>query len=293
MKQTELRPFQTQPRLRLTTFAGLVGVSGILACAQPLFLRTTWPAMATIQFRKIDESSGLVRSRQYPGVFWTHNDSGKSDLFAINLEGELIARIRVRGADNRDWEDIALDDTGHLYIGDIGDNFRRRPHRTIYKVREPDPHADPLPPATVVSRMDYQFADRKRDAESLFLFNGDIHIISKEHIQRTTLFRLEPADDGSLTPVPVCALPIGTATGADVSQDGRRLAVCGYGKLWVFELPDDLARLQDAKPKRVTFPSHYQTEACAFDGEDVIITAESREIWRVTADDIKKEREFP
>src|SRR5262245_17431928 len=59
---------------------------------------------------KITESSGVVASRHYTNVFWTHNDGGKSDtLFAISREGKTLAEFRVAGANFDDWEDIAAD----------------------------------------------------------------------------------------------------------------------------------------------------------------------------------------
>jgi len=33
---------------------------------------------ATIDSDEIVESSGIIKSKKYPGVFWTHNDSGDS-----------------------------------------------------------------------------------------------------------------------------------------------------------------------------------------------------------------------
>ena len=59
--------------------------------------------------RAIGESSGVAVSRTYPGVLWTHNDSGDDAvLYAIDMAGNLIGRFPVSGARNRDWEDIDL-----------------------------------------------------------------------------------------------------------------------------------------------------------------------------------------
>ena len=37
-----------------------------------------------------------------------------------------------------DWEDIAIDDAGHLFIGDIGNNDARRDELAVYQIDEPD-----------------------------------------------------------------------------------------------------------------------------------------------------------
>ena len=56
---------------------------------------------------------------------------------------ELLAEYHVEGAANFDWESLAIDGEGRLYIGDVGNNIfpgglRRR---VIYRVPEPDPRA--------------------------------------------------------------------------------------------------------------------------------------------------------
>src|SRR2546430_15901349 len=77
--------------------------------------------VARISDLRIKESSGVVASRRYTNVYWTHNDGGgpkKQVLYAIDREGNTRAFFSVIGATLHDWEDIAIDDGGHIYIGD-------------------------------------------------------------------------------------------------------------------------------------------------------------------------------
>jgi hypothetical protein len=253
-----------------------------------------WPCAARIKSGAIKESSGLVASRRYPGVFWTHNDSGNGpDLFAIRADGSVLRRFRIHGIENVDWEDIAIDDAGHLYVGDIGDNFGRHESRTIYKIDEPDPMAEKKIVPAGVEAITFRYADNRSDCEALFHHGGRLYVITKHFFGSATLFRVGEAADGGATLEAVCRLPLSAVTAADVSADGKRLAVLGYGYLAVFDIGGDLANLAKTTPKKVTFPAQYQTEACAFDGEDLLITAESREIWRVRAEDIEKQRSLP
>src|SRR3954470_12775279 len=70
----------------------------------------------------IREASGIVASRRHPGIFWVHNDSGNPPaLYAIRRDGALVRAYRV-GVPNVDWEDIAADGEGHLFLGDTGNN---------------------------------------------------------------------------------------------------------------------------------------------------------------------------
>src|SRR3954471_13095062 len=87
----------------------------------------------------IRETSGIVASRRHPGIFWAHNDSGNPPaLFAVRRDGTLVREYAVN-VPNIDWEDIATDDDGHLYLGEIGNNGRRLPFRAIYPLPRPAP----------------------------------------------------------------------------------------------------------------------------------------------------------
>lgn len=239
------------------------------------------------------ECSGLVASRTHADVFWTHNDSGnKAEIFAVRRDGTILARVAIAGANNQDWEDIAIDGHGRLFIGDIGDNWGRFPERRIYEVPEPDPFhppSEPVPPAAVWT---FSWPDRRYNCEALFVHADAIYVITKSRRELPTLFRLDRSSDNTLTPTRVCTLPAAFVTAADVSADGRCLALCSYGRAWVMPLPADLANLQDAEPKVVVFPFDPQVEALAFDGADVLIAAESREIWRIRAEDFEAGRRF-
>src|SRR5262245_4079551 len=69
--------------------------------------------LARMSDQRIEESSGVVASRRYTDVFWTHNDGGgpkKQVLYAIDREGNTRAFFSVADVTLHDWEDIAIDD---------------------------------------------------------------------------------------------------------------------------------------------------------------------------------------
>src|SRR5437868_4283876 len=89
---------------------------------------------------EIREASGIAMSRRNPGVMWGHTDDAPSILYAIDSTGAVNGRVRVRGLDEVDWEDVAVAPCGNqscVFIADIGDNLHRRGKRTIYRVVEP------------------------------------------------------------------------------------------------------------------------------------------------------------
>lgn len=104
----------------------------------------------------INESSGLVKSRRLDGVFWTHNDSGdRPRIFAVTREGRSIGAVEILKARNVDWEDIAIDDVGFLYLCDIGNNRNRRTDLIVYRVPEVNPKR--IRTANVAARFPFRY----------------------------------------------------------------------------------------------------------------------------------------
>src|SRR6266581_4201638 len=170
----------------------LTAFSCDLACdADPYASREVAQGVLQIGFIKhprIKESSGIVASRQYAGVFWTHNDhnSRAPVLFGITREGKSLAEFRVVGANIIDWEDIAIDDAGHIYVGDIGNNEAKRTELVVYRVNEPDPKS-PETRIKVKQTFRLRFPKQPFDCESLFVYREFGYVISK-------VFNNQPAE---------------------------------------------------------------------------------------------------
>src|SRR3712207_6066840 len=88
--------------------------------------------------KDLTEASGLIASRAHPGILWTHNDGGDGVLFAIRADGSTVGTINV-DAKFRDFEDIAADASGNLYLADSGNNDANRKFMEIHRIAEPDP----------------------------------------------------------------------------------------------------------------------------------------------------------
>jgi hypothetical protein len=193
---------------------------------------------------EVRETSGLAESRRHPGLLWTHNDSGGDPaLFAVDTTGALRGRVRVAGAENKDWEDLAVGPcpTGEcLYVGDIGDNDDQRKDVEVYRVPEPAPGDVVTAPA---ERITLRFPDEPQDAEALFVLpSGDLFLVTKGRRKPVALYRA-PAPlptGGMVTLERVTALDRGEekrlnqVTGAGVTPDGRWVAVRTYSSLHLF-----------------------------------------------------------
>src|SRR6185437_9586036 len=138
--------------------------------------------------------------------------------------------------------DIATDDQGHLYLGDIGNNDGRLPIRTVYRLDEPDPSRVPDGPLRLTLATHYRFPRGGRfDAEGLFLDRGRAVVVAKTFDGREAELYALPLDPPApllrpALPKLVGRLPGFTrpATGAELSAEGR-LAVCSVDEARVYE----------------------------------------------------------
>lgn len=251
-----------------------------------------------IDAEQIAESSGLVRSRTHEGVFWTHNDSGdRARIFAIDRRGHLLAEFAVAGAANVDWEDIAIDDSRHLYLGDFGNNRGDRRDLVVYRIPEPDPAA-PERSVRVDRALRFRYADqtefpdpeRDVDAEALLWCDGALYVFTKHRRDtRTVLYRLPdaPSDqERALEPIGEIELGgepnelTGNTSAADLSADGRFVALLTYQALFVFErrgphpLPSGPVARIALDPRRTQ-----QVESVAWDVDALVIGNEQRRLF--------------
>jgi len=264
------------------TTAVLLALAGCIFGADPEPLER----LGTLASPALREVSGIVRSRRYEGIFWVHNDSGNApELFAVRRDGSLVQSFRV-AVPNLDWEDIATDDAGHLYIGEIGNNNNLLPLRAIYRVDEPDPkepHEAPLP---VTLSTFYRFPKNGRfDAESLILLDGRAVVVAKTFDEREAELYAIPLDPPAPLLRPALPARLGTlpefrepVTGADLSPDGRLLAVCSSQVTRVYRRNADggWSLVGQFRYKADSF------EAICWDGTDLILATEGRGIYRAS-----------
>ncbi len=231
-----------------------------------------------IRAPEIPESSGIVASRKYPGVFWTHNDSGNApEIFAIDRTGKLLATFPVQ-ATNRDWEDIAIDDTGHLYLSETGNNNRASQEIAIHQIDEPDPavlQADKIP-LTATWRMGYP--DKPFDCESLFVWQDYGYVISKHRdgkfagLYRTTL---KPRTTVEVLEK-IGELPLQMpCTGADVSADGKFVVVQSVFGPYLFQIDGDPQKMLKAHPTHAEYFDIHMEGVC-FVPDGILSTSEAR-----------------
>lgn len=318
---------RTTARLFLLTAAALAGVLGVAAwfwferslaqtsagdnsAAPPPHLLEQ---VGTVP-DELHESSGVAVSRTQPGVLWSHNDSGDGPfVYAIDLSGRLLARIRLAGVDARDWEDMAAgpcppslrrapagSPMSCLYIGDIGDNREVRDVLTVHTIVEPligSLRADP--PSVEAHSFSFRYPDGSHDSEALAVLpNGDVVVLSKGRSGRIGAYGLSGANiadaiasgevltaehhgDLSIDADPGVARYV---TGAAISPDGVTMAVRTYNEVFFFEaLPaGDLAGLRWHNLQRSCFLNYAEPQGEAIDylDEDTLVLTSERGLLR-------------
>jgi len=248
--------------------------------------------VAKIQNPRLTESSGLVVSRKDPAIFWTHNDGGgkRQVLYAMTRQGQPIAEYRITGAVLEDWEDIAVDDAGHLFLADTGNNDAKPITIRVHQINEPDTKAATTGIAPVTRSWNLQYPAAPFDCESLIVWNGDGYLISKvSNNARATLYRFSLTNDAPLQTLALLGeirmdSPV---TGADISHDGNLLGLVAKNGAYVFSIRGDVTRALKGKPHQNKFKVD-QIEGCTFVPEGLLTTAETREIYLFTDEAFRK-----
>lgn len=240
--------------------------------------------LGRIDHKAITESSGLAASRKHPGVYWTHNDSGNGAfVFAITREGGFLAEYPVANVRNNDWEAIAADDEGHLFIADVGNNDLKRDRAIVYRLDEPDPAAAGPKGKGQALRVNQvwrlSYPGKPFDAESLFIHQGRGYVVSKLLSGKNAgLYRFDlAAAGGEATLEHVCDLPIRSpVTDASISPDGTRLAVLTVTGPNVFQVDGDVAKAAQLQPAHVTYfdPGDMNMEGVCFTDDGLLASTE-------------------
>ena len=235
---------------------------------------------------RIVESSGVIASRRYADVFWTHNDGGgpkKQVLYAIDRKSNTRASFSVIDVTLHDWEDIAIDDAGHLYIGDIGNNEAKRDALTVYEIDEPNPQAK-TGSVSPKRAWKLKFPGAPFDCESLFVWKDQGYVVSKVFDKaRAQIFRFPLKE----TNQPVTLELVATTkiespvTGGDISADGTLLGLVAKNGAYVFRIDGDVTRVSNTNPHYTRLKNEH-IEGCCFVPQGLLATSERRTIFLFT-----------
>jgi hypothetical protein len=233
----------------------------------------------------LHESSGLARA-DTAGQLWTHGDGGTPPrLTLVELPGTVRRRLDLNPLPNVDWEELAQDTAGRLYVGDFGNNDNRRRQLAIYRV---NPHEARPAVDTIAFRYPDQRAfppprgRRNFDCEAFFWFDDSLHLFSKDRgWQRWVKHYVLPARPGRYVAALRDSLQLNTLiTAADISPDGRTVALLGYGGVFLFARQPG-RRLFDSPKSFRALPGSGQAEGLVFvDDSTFVVSNEKGKLFR-------------
>ncbi|MFM9840084.1 MAG: hypothetical protein ACKVOQ_17595 [Cyclobacteriaceae bacterium] len=200
--------------------------------------------------KSVVEISGMVFTNQ---GLWVHNDSDNGPFILFMTDKGLVKTIKkVTNATNYDWEDIASNTSGDLFIGDIGNNTNTRKTFQIYKIANPLKTEEMRVSAEII---EFTYSDQTAfppknnrliyDAEAMIYFKDSLFIFNKNRsipFDGFVRFYKIPAIVGKHQAILADSIYLGGKsslsnwiTGADISRDGKKLALLSSDKIWVFE----------------------------------------------------------
>ncbi len=234
---------------------------------------------------RIKENSGLAYASD--STFWTNPDGGSgSVLHVFNLTGELLQTEKVP-IPNRDWEDLAQDTIGNLFIGDFGNNANTRRNLAVYKLEQENMQVTDTIYFNFADQTEFPPAYRQRhhDVEAFFYRSDALYLFTKSRALKglTKLYSL-PAHSGDYTLIPQEELQVKSPITAAASAPNRKeYALLGYGRLYLFQ-PEDIATVS-LKSKRycLTVGRTGQAEAILYlSPTQLLLTNENGKLFLVT-----------
>ncbi|MFN4146545.1 MAG: SdiA-regulated domain-containing protein [Runella sp.] len=227
----------------------------------------------------LKETSGLALADKND-TFWTHNDSGNpSEIYKIATDGTLLETLPLPQIKNKDWEDLAKDPYGNLYLADVGNNNNRRRDLKIYKFNPQNPQNIETIAISYTDQKDFPpLPDQQNfDCEAVAWHQNQLYLFSKNRSKTNRYVKLYafPDQAGTYTAAPQDSVySKAMATAADVSPDGKTLALLTYGKVLLFDISQGM---NFNKPTYCIKIGKGQAEALVFiNNTDFVFTNESK-----------------
>jgi len=255
------------------------------------------------------EASGIARDPRRDDLFWLPNDGGRDALlFGVDTTGAVLVTARIADISNRDMEDLTIGRCGSdwcIYLGDIGDNRSRRESVRVHVIPLPTlPDPEHVAAARIggfdqelkaLASWELEYPDGPRDAEGLLVDDsrGELLVISKgRRNEGVVLYSIDVAgfDQGdgeirTLNRVGRLAIPVGGSTSqlvtaADLSPDGKMLAVRSYASLhllpWSGAARQDTALVPYSALLFLAFEPQGEGVTWSADGEVLYLASEGR-----------------
>jgi len=198
--------------------------------------------------KSLDEVSG-AEITAHSNYIWMLNDGGNSPkLYGVSTKGKIKEELKI-DAKNHDWEDLTSDEEGNLYIGDFGNNDSKRKNLAILKVKK---KALNDKGKIDIDRISFSYPNQEKfppknknlyfDCEAFFYFKNNLYLFTKSRVDndfgKTSLYKV-PTKKGKhvaklLGTFTTCNTMDCWITAADISDDGKTVALLSPKSVWTF-----------------------------------------------------------
>jgi hypothetical protein len=239
---------------------------------------------------QLKECSGMVNLGD--GYYLGNNDSGNpAELIRFSLEKpDETSKIRITGASNVDWEELASDDE-FIYIGDTGNNSGNRKDLTVYRVRRDEVL---MRDKVNADKILFAYPDQVKfnpsnkhnfDCEAMVCIGDSLFVFTKNRGNGKTNAYGFPKEPGIYTAKPVGSYDAGgLITGADYRSSGQfgelvlvgyRFENRGYHPFILYFDTITVPNFFESNPAIYTFKGKLQTETIVFGkGAQILVSNE-------------------
>lgn len=219
-----------------------LGLLGMVSLSLSATGQAIFPTELAVLPSGLDGTSGLEFVSATS--LWTHNDNGSGAfLYEIDQQGSLLRTLEITNAAAVDFEDMAQDNVGNLYVGDFGNKLNNRTDLKIYRIPSPDQITGTTVQADVIefilpdqSEFPPPKGEENFDIESMFHFNGSLYLFTRNRglSRQCKVYKL-PDSPGQHSATLMGSFSMNTQiSGADISPDGKTMVLLSSKTLWIF-----------------------------------------------------------
>lgn len=257
----------------------------------------------------LKEASAIEKIPGSP-LYWVIEDSGnKNAVYGIDARGKLQTTLNI-DKQNTDWESLAADKEGNLYIGDFGNNDNKRKDLKIYKV---DKDYLTGPGEAKVSQVIYfnypeqrdfppAKSSRLYDCEAFIEHNGNFYLFTKNRSSKsdgTFLVYKLPNRAGNhkaqlVGSLATCEKSSCRVTGADISNNGKTIALLTADAVYLLTNFSE-NNFSETEMEVLALPHNSQKEGICFSDDNTvtIVDEENKKgggnMYHVNLKDLKRQ----